>query len=124
MNEVKTIIFDKGQGDKYTVTTFLDSSAWQPNDGDVAFRFSNYQHPVEHIHKDFCEIYCVFSGEIINIVNGESVLMKSGDCCLILRDDKHALVFPNKKQKDGLFINFVMRWEYFLRLKYFLFLVL
>ena len=38
----------------------------------------------------------------------EEILMKQGDCCLILKDDKHSLVFPEKKPKDCLFINFIV----------------
>ena len=119
MSEIKVIKYAKADGEAYSVPTFEQSSFWIGNVGDVAFRFSNYQHAVEHTHKDFCEIFCIISGEILNYINGKSVLMKKGDCCLVLRDDKHALIFPKKtKQKDCLFINFVMRWEYFLRLKH------
>lgn len=117
MSELKKITMNESWGDE-TVATFLNSSAWRVNKGDVAFRFSNFQYPIEHIHKDFCEIYCVFSGEIVNIINGEEILMKQGDCCLILKDDKHSLVFSKKKPKDCLFINFVIKWEYFLHLKH------
>lgn len=117
MSELKKITMNESWGDE-TVATFLNSSAWRVNKGDVAFRFSNFQYPIEHIHKDFCEIYCVFSGEIVNIINGEEILMKQGDCCLILKDDKHSLVFSKKKPKDCLFINFLIKWEYFLHLKH------
>lgn len=119
MSELKKIKMNENWGGE-SVATFLNSSAWHVNKGDVAFRFSNFHYPVEHVHKDFCEIYCVLSGEIVNIVNGEKVLMKQGDCCLILKDDKHLLVFLEKKPKDCLFVNFIIKWDYFLHLKYLL----
>lgn len=100
------------------MTTFTQSSFWHHKDAEVSFLFVNYDHKLTHLHKDFCEIFCVISGEITNVVNGKKALLKGGDCCLILRDDTHSLYLKEESKKDFLGINFVMRYDYFTKLKY------
>ncbi len=98
-------------------TTFEQSSFWYNKDSLTSFLFVNYDYPMPHTHQDFCEILCVISGEITNYVNDRSRKMHRGDCWLALRDDKHFVLCEKEKRKDFLAINFVIKYEYFLKLK-------
>lgn len=97
--------------------TFDQSSFWHSKDSLSSFLFVNYDHPLPHTHQDFCEILCVISGEATNHVNNKSRKMYRGDCWLVLREDRHFLFCEKEKRKDFLAINFVIKYEYFLKLK-------
>lgn len=98
-------------------TTFDQSSFWHNKDSLSSFLFVNYDYPMPHTHQDFCEILCVISGEITNYVNDKSRKMSRGDCWLALSDDRHFVLCEKEKRKDFLAINFVVKYEYFLKLK-------
>ncbi len=97
---------------------FLNSSIWKDSDVEASFRFVNYDYPVTHTHDDFCEICVVFSGEVMNFVNGHECLMHSGDCCLVHKQDHHMLRFIGKSNENYVSVNYVVRYSYYERLKY------
>ncbi len=97
---------------------FIDSSIWKDPEVEASFAFVNFDYPVTHHHKDFCEICVVYSGEVINYVNGHSYLMRAGDCCLLHRDDQHMLRFADGERDDYVTVNYVIRFDYYEHLKY------
>ncbi len=105
-------------GDLNTVCTFNASSIWKYPEVEASFAIINFDYPVCHTHKDYCEILFVYSGEITNFIGNESRAMKAGDCCIIHRDDKHKFYCGVGKEDNFVAINFLIRFEYFERLKY------
>lgn len=100
------------------MTDFDSCSIWKTPAVDVSFSFINFDYPVLHIHKDFCEILFVYSGEVVNYVNDESVIMKAGDCCFIRKSDGHKIAFTTDTGRNLIAVNFIMRDRYFDRVKY------
>ena len=100
------------------ISTFQMSSIWKDSEAEVSFSFINFDYPIAHIQQDFCEILCVFSGEIINRINSIDTVMRSGDCCIVLSEDKHELHFTKEGRKSFVAINYLIRSEYFKQLKY------
>lgn len=103
---------------RHRLTDFDSSSIWKRPDVDASFSFVNFDYPYLHVHKDFCEILFVYSGTIINYVNGESVAMHAGDCCIMLQSDKHKIEFPPDNREGLVAINFPIRERYFERIRY------
>ncbi len=99
-----------------TVCDFMESSIWKVPEVEASFSFFNFDYPVLHIHRDYCEILFVYSGSITNFINGEKRIMNSGDCCLIHRDDKHMFEFESKEHPDLVGINFIIRYDYYEKL--------
>ncbi len=97
---------------------FLDSSIWKKPEVEASFAFVNFDYPVTHIHRDFCEICVVYSGEVMNFVNGYGYLMRAGDCCLLHKDDQHMLRFTEKGKDNYVTVNYVIHYSYYERLKY------
>lgn len=100
------------------ISTFQMSSIWKDSDAEVSFSFINFDYPIAHIQQDFCEILCVFSGEIVNKINKSDMIMRSGDCCIVLSDDKHEFHFTKEGRKNFVAINYLIRYKYFEQLKY------
>lgn len=97
---------------------FKTSSIWKSDDVDASFSFINFDYPLLHVHKDFCEILFVYSGEVVNYVNEFSQLMRAGDCCIMRKSDSHKISFEGDVRRGFGAINFLIRDTYFDHLKY------
>ncbi len=97
---------------------FIDSAIWKKPDVEASFHFANYDYPVFHTHEDFCEIYMIYSGEVMHFINGCGYLMRAGDCCLLHRDDRHMLRFADDGSSNYVSVNYVIRYSYYEQLKY------
>lgn len=100
------------------VSDFSMCSIWKNVDTDVSFSFINFDYPTLHTHKDFCEILFVYTGSVVNWVNGKSSVLNAGDCCIVLKNDRHKFVFPEYKNTFFSGINFLIKENYYERLKY------
>lgn len=86
------------------------TASWR--DADVCFNITNYPYPTVHTH-DYYEIAVVFSGSIVHNINGESYIMRRGDCCLIRPDDSHFFEDePGQPQQNCLNANFMCRVDF------------
>lgn len=86
------------------------TASWR--DADVCFNITNYPYPTVHTH-DYYEIAVVFSGSIVHNINGESYIMRRGDCCLIRPDDSHFFEDePGQPQQNCLNANFMCRADF------------
>ena len=86
------------------------TASWR--DADVCFNITNYPYPTVHTH-DYYEIAVVFSGSIVHNINGESYIMRRGDCCLIRPDDSHYFEDePGQPQQNCLNANFMCRVDF------------
>ncbi len=101
-----------------TNCAFVNSAIWKGPEVEASFRFVNYDYPVTHIHEDFCEICVVYSGEVTNYINGYGYVMRTGDCCLVHKDDHHMLRATGKSSEKYVSVNYVIRYAYYEHLKY------
>ena len=86
------------------------TASWR--DADVCFNITNYPYPTVHTH-DYYEIAVVFSGSIVHNINGESYIMRRGDCCLIRPEDSHYFDDdPSQSQQNCLNANFMCRLDF------------
>lgn len=86
------------------------TASWR--DADVCFNITNYAYPTVHNHRYF-EICVIFSGSMVHNINGESYVMRRGDCCLIRPDDSHFFEDePGQPQKNCLNVNFLCRMDF------------
>ena len=86
------------------------TASWR--DADVCFNITNYPYPTVHTH-DYYEIAVVFSGSIVHNINGESYIMRRGDCCLIRPEDSHYFDDdPSQPQGNCLNANFMCRQDF------------
>lgn len=86
------------------------TASWR--DADVCFNITNYPYPTVHTH-DYYEIAVVFSGSIVHNINGESYIMRRGDCCLIRPEDSHFFEDePGQAQRNCLNANFMCRADF------------
>lgn len=100
------------------VSDFKTSSIWKEDFVDASFSFINFDYPMWHVHKDFCEILFVYGGEVTNYVNDSQQLMKEGDCCIVRKSDCHKISFDGDATRGFGAINFLVRDSYFEQLKY------
>lgn len=81
-------------------------------DSDVCFNITNFAYPTMHTH-DYYEILVVFSSSLVHNINGESYVMRRGDCCLIRPDDSHFFEDePGGTQQKCLSANFMCRRDF------------
>ena len=86
------------------------TASWR--DADVCFNITNYPYPTVHTH-DYYEIAVVFSGSIVHNINGESYIMRRGDCCLIRPEDSHYFDDdPSQSRQNCLNANFMCRLDF------------
>ena len=89
---------------------YSPTASWR--DADVCFNITNYPYPTVHTH-DYYEIAVVFSGSIVHNINGESYIMRRGDCCLIRPEDSHYFDDdPSQPQRNCLNANFMCRQDF------------
>ena len=86
------------------------TASWR--DADVCFNITNYPYPTVHTH-DYYEIAVVFSGSIVHNINGNTYVMRRGDCCLIRPEDSHYFEDdPSQPQRNCLNANFMCRADF------------
>lgn len=74
---------------------------------EVAFHFDNADYPSCHNH-DHWEILVVTQGEIMHTVNGQQMVFRQGDACLLRPNDKHCLKALAGTSVPYLDINFII----------------
>ncbi len=101
--------------------TFLSSSMVKNENLKASYAFMNTAFPRLHGHSNYCEILFIYKGTINNYVNGHWRKMSAGDCCLIQKDDIHKIISVKNEDgtKDFLGINFLIREDYYEKLKLF-----
>ena len=93
-----------------TTIQYEPTASWK--DSDVCFNITNYAYPTIHTH-DYYEIIVVFSGSMVHNINGESYVMRRGDCCLIRPEDSHYYEDePGQLHKKCLSANFMCRMDF------------
>lgn len=81
-------------------------------DADVCFNITNYAYPTVHTH-DYYEIVVVFNGSTVHNINGDSYVMRRGDCCLIRPEDSHFFEDePGGPHQKCLSANFMCRRDF------------
>lgn len=98
-------------GERTVSTDYEVSSIWGNCSSEVSFNFLYGDYPTWHTHDDFCEILCILSGEIENLVNDGYSLMQRGDCCIMTYNDRHRI--NQKNAHNVLGINFLIKRAYF-----------
>lgn len=86
------------------------TASWR--ESDVCFNIVNYAYPTVHTH-EYYEIVLVFSGSTVHNINGDSYVMRRGDCCLIRPEDSHFFADePGRPQHNCLNANFMCRRDF------------
>lgn len=86
------------------------TASWK--DSDVCFNITNFAYPTVHTH-DYYEITVVFSGSMVHNINGESYVMRRGDCCFIRPEDSHYYEDePGQPHQKCLSANFMCRMDF------------
>lgn len=86
------------------------TASWR--ESDVCFNITNFAYPTVHTH-DYYEIVVVFSGSTVHNINGDSYVMRRGDCCLIRPEDSHFFEDePGGSQQKCLSANFMCRRDF------------
>ncbi len=114
MEKIKPRIVEHGE--LADVCTFAASSIWKSPEVEASFAIINFDYPMPHRHRDYCEILLVCSGEIMNSIGNFKRKMRPGDCCIIHRDDVHSF-YKIDNSKEFLAINFLIKFDYFEKLK-------
>lgn len=86
------------------------TASWK--NADVCFNIVNFAYPTVHNH-DYYEIVVIFNGSIVHNINGNSYVMRRGDCCLIRPEDSHFFQDkPGEPQRSCLNANFMCRRDF------------
>lgn len=110
MSQKSTFFIPKMLEQINTTIQYNPTASWV--ESDVCFNIANYAYPTAHNH-DYYEIAVVFSGSIIHNINGESYVMRRGDCCLIRPEDSHFFQDePGGLQRSCLNANFMCRQDF------------
>ncbi len=81
-------------------------------DVDASYNWVNVEYPTPHTHRHW-ELFVIVSGQIVQKLNGEARLMKTGDACLIQPSDRHCFLYPDREKNPSYqHFNIVLSEEY------------
>lgn len=110
MAEKSTFLIPKMLKQLDTMIQYAPTASWR--DSDVCFNITNYAYPTLHTH-DYYEIIVIFSGSMVHHINGQSYVMRRGDCCLIRPEDSHYYEDdPTQSRQQCLSVNFMCHTDF------------
>ena len=96
-----------------SVSSFARSSPWK--NANTSFYWMNFEYPFYHGHTDW-EILIVLNDHIIQQINGTKTVLSAGTAYLLGPNDRHSLVFPERKKNQFQGVNFLAQDAYMKRL--------
>lgn len=110
MADKSTFLIPKMLQQLDTMIQYAPTASWR--DSDVCFNITNYAYPTLHTH-DYYEIIVIFSGSMVHHINGQSYVMRRGDCCLIRPEDSHYYEDdPTQSRQQCLSVNFMCHMDF------------
>ena len=92
-----------------SICSYAQASPWK--NANTSFYWMNFEYPFYHGHTDW-EILIVLNDRMIQPINGSDTVLSAGTACLLGPNDRHSLVYPERKKNQFQGINFLAKEAY------------